>query len=108
MNKTIYGTNTIREKIFEYFKNEPTDVLATAYMYAKNMNNYGVDITKALDTAIHQQAVIHQAYLKGMADEKMRYDLDKLKCGREYVEEFYECPMCTDCPDNCPLDKRGE
>ena len=25
--------------------------------------------------------------------------------GREYVETTGKCPMCWDCPDNCPLDK---
>lgn len=26
-------------------------------------------------------------------------------CGRDYVKEFGKCPICIDCPDNCPLDK---
>ncbi len=106
MSEKIYGKNTVREKVFEYFKNEPTDVLVTAYMYAKNIKNYGVDITKTLDTAIQQQAVLHQAYMKGVTDERMKYDLSRLKCGRDYVEEFGKCPICTDCPDNCPLDNK--
>lgn len=25
--------------------------------------------------------------------------------GRNYVEMFGDCPMCTDCPDGCSLDK---
>lgn len=25
--------------------------------------------------------------------------------GREYVSKYGSCPMCTDCPDGCPLDK---
>ena len=25
--------------------------------------------------------------------------------GREYVSKYGRCPMCTDCPDGCPLDK---
>lgn len=25
--------------------------------------------------------------------------------GRIYAEEFHCCPMCTDCPDNCPMEK---
>lgn len=25
--------------------------------------------------------------------------------GREYAKTFHKCPMCVDCPDNCPLDK---
>ena len=26
--------------------------------------------------------------------------------GRNYVEMFGDCPMCTDCPDGCSLDKQ--
>lgn len=25
--------------------------------------------------------------------------------GREYVETTGKCPMCWDCPDNCPLER---
>ena len=25
--------------------------------------------------------------------------------GRIYAEMFNTCPMCTDCPDECPLDE---
>ena len=25
--------------------------------------------------------------------------------GRDYARMFSSCPMCTDCPDGCPLDK---
>lgn len=25
--------------------------------------------------------------------------------GRKYVEMFGTCPICTDCPDGCTLDK---
>lgn len=25
--------------------------------------------------------------------------------GREYVEKYGECPICEDCPHNCPLEK---
>ena len=26
-------------------------------------------------------------------------------CGRDYVERTGKCPICLDCPHNCPLDK---
>lgn len=26
--------------------------------------------------------------------------------GRAYVDIFGTCPVCTDCPDNCPLDNK--
>ena len=31
--------------------------------------------------------------------------LSKYLDGRKYVEMFGSCPMCTDCPDGCPLDR---
>lgn len=27
-------------------------------------------------------------------------------CGRDYVERTGKCPMCIDCPHNCPLDEK--
>ncbi|MBR2045323.1 MAG: hypothetical protein IJ958_04215 [Agathobacter sp.] len=30
---------------------------------------------------------------------------EKESCGRDYVERTGKCPMCIDCPHNCPLDK---
>lgn len=33
--------------------------------------------------------------------------IDALKTkisGREYVKKYGECPICVDCPHNCPLD----
>lgn len=29
----------------------------------------------------------------------------KRVAGRNYVKETGKCPMCEDCPDNCPMDK---
>lgn len=26
-------------------------------------------------------------------------------CGRDYVKRTGKCPICTDCPHNCPLEK---
>lgn len=40
-----------------------------------------------------------------MTKEKL-VELDRYRfSGREYVEMTGKCPMCWDCPDNCPLDK---
>lgn len=41
--------------------------------------------------------------------EKLADDLiDDIKHinGRAYVELFGTCPICMDCPKNCPLDSR--
>lgn len=34
------------------------------------------------------------------SDEINEYQLD----GRRYVKVTGKCPMCEDCPDNCPLE----
>lgn len=26
--------------------------------------------------------------------------------GKEYVSKYVSCPMCVDCPDGCPLEKK--
>lgn len=26
--------------------------------------------------------------------------------GREYAKNINSCPMCVDCPDNCPLENK--
>ena len=40
-----------------------------------------------------------------MAKEKL-VELDRYRfSGREYVEMTGKCPMCEDCPDNCPIER---
>lgn len=48
-----------------------------AMMYAKNLVQYGVDITQKWDTATQQEAVLNQAYIRGR-----KYERDSL------AEEF--------------------
>ena len=43
--------------------------------------------------------------IKAMADKQPTV---KDVCGREYVSKYGSCPMCTDCPDGCPLDGRSD
>jgi len=43
-------------------------VLGVAYLYAKNYEKYGVDITKEWTTATSQTAALDIAYHKGMKD----------------------------------------
>ncbi len=31
--------------------------------------------------------------------------VDGFDSGREYVEKTGKCPMCEDCPDNCPIEE---
>ena len=60
-----------KQLMLEYLSHEPEQVIALAYMYAKNMYDYGVDVTKEIDSAVTQQAALHNAYLKGRSDERI-------------------------------------
>ena len=60
-----------KQLMIDYLSNESEQVIALAYMYAKNMYDYGVDITKGIDSAVVQQEALHNAYLKGRNDERI-------------------------------------
>ena len=60
-----------KQLMLEYLSHESEQVIALAYMYAKNMYDYGVDVTKEIDSAVVQQAVLHNVYLKGRNDERI-------------------------------------
>ena len=42
----------VKQKLLDSLSKEPTMVLSTAYVYAKNYVNYGEDITKSWTTAV--------------------------------------------------------
>lgn len=44
-----------------------------------------------------------QSDIEALAD----FIVNKIKniSGKEYVKAFGMCPICVDCPKNCPLDK---
>ena len=60
-----------KQLMLEYLSHESEQVIALAYMYARNMYDYGVDVTKGIDSAVVQQASLHNAYLKGRSDERI-------------------------------------
>ena len=60
-----------KQLMLDYLSNESEQVIALAYVYAKNLCKYGVDITKEINSAVAQQAVLHNAYLKGRNDERI-------------------------------------
>ena len=42
-------------------------------------------------------------YLVSLIDEQSTVETIN---GREYVSKYGSCPMCMDCPDACPLEKK--
>ena len=59
---------TNKETLLKSLSNEPMAVIQTAYLYAKNLHLYGVDVTKEWLTATEQSASLEQAYRKGFYD----------------------------------------
>ena len=78
----------------------PDMVIAAAYLEAINYTLYGVDVTKAWNTAIQQNAALERAYAKGYTHgientaQEFRYELvrqnsvlDKIRTEIEELEE---------------------
>ena len=58
-----------------------------AEMYAKNMVDYGVDVTKAWQTATQQSCALEKAYIRGR-----QYEADKfIKLRKEYNDGWIPC-----------------
>ena len=65
-----------KQLMIDYLNNESEQVIALAYIYAKNLCEYGVDVTKEINSAVTQQAALHNAYLKGRNDERILLMID--------------------------------
>ena len=65
-----------KQLMIDYLNNESEQVIALAYIYAKNWCEYGIDVTKEINSAVAQQAALHNAYLKGRNDERILLMID--------------------------------
>lgn len=63
-----------KEALLKLLAQEDELVLSQAYLYAKNMVDYGIDITEKWETALEQHEALHKAYIKGRYDEKVYMD----------------------------------
>ena len=61
-----------KEKLIELLSKEDTMVLSQAYLYAKNLTNYGVDITEKWVTATQNARALERAYREGYYDALQR------------------------------------
>ena len=59
---------TSKEELLNLLSQESITVLSQAYLYAKNMELYGIDVTEKWATAIVNQANLERAYNKGWMD----------------------------------------
>ena len=99
----------VKQKILDLLAEEPTMVLSTAYVYAKNYVEYGEDITKAWTTAVQQASVLQEVrqktWVEAYDDFKADYEnrlkadmvamLEDLK--QDFIAEAYGIE--TDCTD---------
>ena len=66
------GRKPSRQFLLEELAKEDLQVLALAYVYAKNLHMYGVDVTKATCSATENVAMTDIAYRKGYYDALQR------------------------------------
>ena len=62
------GRKPEKEVLLEELAKENLQVLALAYVYAKNMYLYGEDVTKACYSAVENVSMLEKAYRKGYYD----------------------------------------
>jgi hypothetical protein len=106
-----------KQVLLDSLSEEPEMVIATAYLYAKNYVNYGIDVTNAWNTAIQQNAALERAnvngYIQGVENTAREFKseldqqnsiLDKIRAEiikyegdcRLSVDEYPSCKQCTD------------
>lgn len=66
------GFKMSKEKLLELLAKEDELTLTWAYLYAKNLTNYSVDISKRWTTAIETATALERAYKKGYYDALRR------------------------------------
>lgn len=57
-----------KEALLSELAKEDLQVVALAYVYAKNLHMYGEDVTKTIYSAIQNVAMLNKAYHKGYCD----------------------------------------
>lgn len=62
------GRMTKKEALLSELAKEDLQVVALAYVYAKNLHMYGEDVTKTIYSAIQNVAMLNKAYHKGYCD----------------------------------------
>lgn len=57
-----------KARMLKVLADEPIDVVSQAYVYAKNLDNFGVDVGKQWYTVMEQSDNLRKAYDKGRSD----------------------------------------
>ena len=72
------GRKPKKEFLLEELAKEDLQVLSLAYVYAKNLQMYGIDITKAIGSAAENMEIISRAHQQGYYDA-----MDRIKSESE-------------------------
>ena len=91
--------DNVKRQLLDELAKEPTMVLSTAYIYAKNYVEYGEDITKAWTTAVQQASITEkvrqkawvEAYDSFKAEYENRLKADMVAMLTEIQLEIEEC-----------------
>lgn len=84
-NNAIDKAEQIVQEVAEEYKGDMKHNLAE--MYAKNMVDYGVDVTKAWQTATQQLCALEKAYIRGRQYERDRF----IELRKEYNNGWIPC-----------------
>lgn len=84
-NRAIYNSTEIVKEVAEEYKKDMKYNLAE--MYAKNMVDYGVDVTKEWQTATQQSYALEKAYISGRQYEADRFN----ELRKEYNNGWIPC-----------------
>lgn len=84
-NDGINRAYSIVNEVAEEYKGDMKHNLAE--MYAKNMVDYGVDVTKAWQTATQQSCALEKAYIRGRQYERDRF----IELRKEYNNGWISC-----------------
>lgn len=105
--------DSVKQKLLDSLSEEPTMVLSTAYVYAKNYVRYGEDITKAWTTAVQQTSILEKARQKAWAEAydsfKKTYEVilkadmsAMLEELQSEIRQYHEIGCDEDC-NNCHM-----
>lgn len=86
MNKLILKKD--KERLLALLAEEDEFVLAQAYIYAKNLHTFGINVSEKWETVTQQSEALNRAYLQGRYEEH-EYLLQAESEDKEWYVVFY-------------------
>lgn len=94
----ILSSTDKKQAMLDQLAEENEQVVALAFVYAKNMQTYGVDVTKAWNNAVQQSAALNKAYTRGRCDSDRKWRRRCRQLGNKARQYFIdeECSLWID------------